>query len=114
MPMMVRWLTWSDVDPATHPFDPAVALAIVERTLAGSTLREAVRDELEHEVDRALIAEFGSWASGFRWAASEPGGGGPVRGWCCARDSLKGADAAVRLRDALVEFRSFLEELDAR
>jgi len=111
---MVWSLAWSDVDPATHPFDPERAQPIIEHVLAGRNLLRSVRDELEDDVDRALIAEYGFWAAGFRWSASEPGCGGPVRGWCCAQDSLKGADAAVRLRGALVEFRSFLEDLAKR
>lgn len=126
MPTAVHALRWADVDPNTRAFDPGPARALVERLVlerAGhGPSRQALdrhvdRDELERAVDRGLIAEYGAWAAGWRWAASEPGGGGPVRGWCCARDSFFRKDdvdtmASVdRVVAAFVEWRSFLEVL---
>lgn len=95
--MIPAFLRWADVDPATHPLDASAVRALVRplvlraltspkapwRFCAGFT-----REALEAVLVQALIAEFGAWAGAFTWAASEPGGGGPVRTYCCARDSL--------------------------
>jgi hypothetical protein len=68
-------------------------------------------DELEDTIDRELIRAYGFWAAGWRWAASEPGCGGPVRGWCCGRDSLPHARTHDRIPKALDEWHRWLEEL---
>ncbi len=101
-------LHWADVDPSAHPFDPALA-----RTLAANIVDDALvayasrggrtvtpaaddaaaltdeeRDAVERAVERALVGGYGAWVCGWCWSANEPGGGGMVRGWCCARDSV--------------------------
>jgi hypothetical protein len=86
MPTMVWSLGWRDVDPSMHPFDQTRLANVVQQTLRGVRAR-ASGSEIEDAIDRALLSAFGFWAAGWRWSASEPGGGGPVRGWCCARDS---------------------------
>lgn len=134
MPTMVWSLRWCDVDPALHGFDPgparAIAMALVPPLLASTRAKDAAAtdpkakearreewvrgadpDLVEDEIDRALIGAYGYWAAGWRWASSEPGGGGPVNGWCCGRDSLTGDDAPERVVAALVEWRVWLEEL---
>ncbi len=122
MPHVVRCLRWSDVDPAGRAFDPAPARAAVAERIGGAARRPASRHgdrALEESVDRAVVAAYGAWAAGWCWATSEPGGGGPVRGWCCARDSLlvgddeEAAATINRVVAALVEWRAFLEELAA-
>lgn len=106
-----------DVDPASHPFDPAPARRIAEAKIRGA--HGGDREALEASIDRALAAAYGAWAAGWTWAASEPGGGGPVRGWCCARDSLLRADDAgpeasiERVVSAVAEWRLYLVELAA-
>jgi hypothetical protein len=126
----VYFLRWSDVAPAAHAFDPAPARAKVSALLLADEHRASPahdqrhdhgrNDETENAIDRALLVDYGAWAAGWHWAASEPGGGGPVRGWCCARDSLFRSDdpdamASVdRVVGALCEWRAFLEELAAR
>ena len=47
------------------------------------------------------------------WTASEPGGGGPVRGWCCGMRSLDVDNAIARERvvAAVMEWRNILERL---
>jgi prophage maintenance system killer protein len=126
MPTTVHFLRWSDVDPEGRPFDPAPAREIAaERILGaleGDPARRSLapgrnRESLEESIDRALIAAYGAWAAGWCWATSEPGGGGPVHGWCCADHSLlneddRSATASIdRVVAALAEWRAFLEEL---
>jgi len=129
VPTAIRFLYWCDVDPSKRSFDPAAARAIAEthvlwavggnRALRGP-LGGRTRDAVESSIDREIIGAYGAWAAGWRWAASEPGGGGPVRGWCCAADSLfrKGdADAMAsvdRVVAAVTEWRAFLVELAER
>lgn len=126
---LIDFLSWRDVDPKRFPFDPAPAAAIAERHVLHATggdrgrnapARGAKRGPVAEAIDRELVAAYGPWAAGWNWAASEPGGGGPVRGWCCADDSVlakgdAGAQATVdRVVGALTELRGFLEELAAR
>jgi len=83
------FLRWSDLAAGARNFDSSRARAIVEELLTAALGAARVdRDELEEEIDRALVAEYGAWASGWNWSASEPGGGGPVQSWCCADHSL--------------------------
>src|SRR5262249_5879877 len=96
MLMTVHFLEWFEIDPGGRSFD----LAPVREIAAGRILggRETEREAIEDAIDRDLIVRYGAWVTGWRWATSEPGGGGPVRGWCCARDSLLRPDDA----DAMV------------
>ncbi|MCY1069276.1 Fic family protein [Nannocystis sp. RBIL2] len=128
MLMTVSCSRWSDVDPAGHEFDLEPARRIVERlvqaTVAdrGASWRavpQKVRDALIEQFDREFVGEYGAWASGWHWAASEPGGGGPVRGWCCSRDSLFRRDdpdpqaTVERVVAALGEWQQYLVDLAA-
>ena len=124
---MTRCLRWVDVDPATHPFDGGTAaVAIAAQHVHAAAIggdrraRDVDRDQLERAIDRGLVARYGAWVAGWNWAASEPGGGGPIRGWCCARDSVLPGDdrdpqATVdRVAGAVGELRALLEELARR
>ena len=111
----LAYARWAELDPATHPFEVASARPVIAALVTAHDDREA----LTAAIDRALIAAHGTWIGGWRWAASEPGGGGPVRGWCCARDSLlRGGEplAATDERElaAIADWRGFLDELAAR
>jgi len=108
---MSYW-TWRDVDPTTHPFDPAPVRAIADACVIVGGDRGAI----EENIDRALIATYGMWAAGWRWAASEPGCGGLVRAWCCAADSLlQPREPRVRSIEmvvaAVADWRAVLEQL---
>lgn len=76
------------------------------------------REAIESDIDRAIVATSGPWARGWRWSPTEPGGGGPARGWCCARDSVFRDDdrdamqTVERAIGALADWRAFLELLD--
>ena len=109
-----------------NPFEPELAREAAERivrNLAGQLKRDRDRiredplqTQCELELDQALIAVYGRWVAGWNWAASEPGGGGPVRAWCCARDSILRTDEPTeatidRVAQAVREWREFLERL---
>ena len=107
-------LTWPDVDPATHPFDPAAAAAIV----AGMSPPEAlpVGDYWYDSMTNAMVDRYGCWAIGWRWASDEGDiGGGPVRTWCCERHSAGSLhETLATMAAALCEWRAWIEELAAQ
>ncbi|MFZ6183124.1 hypothetical protein [Nannocystis pusilla] len=128
MLMTVSCSRWSDVDPAGHEFDlePArrivgrlVQATVADRGASWRAVPQKLRDGLIEQFDREFVGEYGAWASGWHWAASEPGGGGPVRGWCCSRDSLFRRDdpdpqaTVERVVAALGEWRQYLVDLAA-
>lgn len=139
-PRYASRLRWSDVSPSEHPFDPAELDGIVDplvRAAAELSVEHGRRHPLDPDLtappsvarerellalhlDRALTARFGAWINGWMWAASEPGGGGPVREWCCARDSLrlrdrdKVAESIAQVKRAVRDWRASLEELERR
>lgn len=95
--MVPAFLRWADVEPATHPLDASAVRAVVRPLVLGALTSPKkpwpfragfTRETLEAALVQALTSEVGAWAGAFTWAASEPGGGGPVRTYCCARDSL--------------------------
>jgi hypothetical protein len=138
-PTGIHYLRWTDVDPTARSCDAAPARAIAERfvdelseLLAESPAKPPVdapdvRERAEDDLDSALIAAYGAWIAGWRWASSEPGGGGPVRAWCCAPHSLlpeveldSGATereapdlSVLRVVAAVRDWRAFLERLNA-
>lgn len=125
MPLGVRFLQWGDVDPALHAFDSAlvreVALDIIGNVVGGKLERNrpggAKKDRIERELNTGFVEAYGAWILGWTWAASEPGGGGPIRSWCCAEDSIfahgdAGAMPTIeRVVAAVTEWRTFLESL---
>lgn len=127
MPLGVRFLHWVDVDPALHAFDPAlaraIALDIVGNVVGGKLERKrtggAKKDRIERELKTGLLEAYGSWMIGWNWAASEPGGGGPIRSWCCddhsifARGDAGALPTIERVVAAVTEWRTFLESIAA-
>ena len=114
---VITALSWVDVDPQTHPVDWADVERIVRDQIpsnwAGNKSLQSVRLGLERRISRALLAEIGAWIDGWSWAASEPGGGGPVQGYCCEVHSLGApADEIVSvIVGSAQSWRSRLEEL---
>jgi len=107
-------LRWRDVDPSKHALDLQAAREIADRLLPQHSKlapSDTDWDELEDTIDRELIRAYGFWAAGWRWAASEPGCGGPVRAWCCGRDSLPHARTHDRVARAVAEWHGWLEAL---
>jgi hypothetical protein len=119
---LIANLRFCDIDARTIRFDAASAPAVLRSAFAlavdGVELKPGWdRSRLQAALDQALIEAFGPWATGFRWAASEPGGGGPVRGYCCddhslLRDGETDAEPSIeRVVKALDEWHTFLVEL---
>lgn len=122
-------LTWDEVDPRRIPFDPAQAADVIAgldpaastptRTAGHAGDRGVI--EWSHAAGRAWVEEmtqavaghYGRWTVGWRWARDEGDiGGGPVRAWCCPRDSMTvPAETLARVAAALVEWRGWLEDL---
>ncbi len=125
-------LTWDEADPGRHPFDAssprdaigelAPAPAVPVRPAGHPADRDVI--DWAHgagaawadAMSRALIAQYGRWASGWRWARDEGDfGGGPIGNWCCPRDSITSAEETLdRVAAALVEWRTWLEDLAER
>ena len=123
-------LTWADVDPGRHPFDPATVLDVVRAAApAGGVLAPYVyrpgrpfdgaadraRWYWQREMTAALVEHYGPWAVG--WTAEMGGrtadGALTVR-WSGARDSITTPEETLRaVAGALVDWRTFLEDLNA-
>jgi hypothetical protein len=122
MGISVHHLRWSDFAAPLAAFDPEPARRIATALLhhPPARLNDEKRRALGDAIDRRLLAAYGPWVAGWTWAASEPGGGGPVRGWCCAPHSLlskrpgEPAASVERVVGAVAEWRAFLVELKGR
>lgn len=89
MTYAIDGLTWTQLDAARGDLELGAARALVTPLVAGRSPRKSLpRKSLEDEIDRVLIEHYGAWVMGWRWACSEPGGGGLVRAWCCSDHSL--------------------------
>ena len=118
MPVLYPYdLTWAEVDPTAHCFDPAGAEGVV-RTFPRAMPKGSIEDKVAwcDELTQALATHYGRWAVGWRWARDEGDlGGGPVSAWCCPRHSMKSSEATLRsVASALCEWRAWLERLAAR
>ncbi|HEY0251464.1 MAG TPA: hypothetical protein VGC41_08045, partial [Kofleriaceae bacterium] len=115
-------MAWRDLDPRTHPFDADVLEVAIVAAVVGYRDRMAdptIRSEVEQKIGDAIETHAGAWANGWNWVATEPGGGGPTSGWCCSSDSVFRDDdpdwraTSSRAVAALLDWRGYLEELDA-
>jgi hypothetical protein len=133
MRAVVGMLRWEELDPARRGFDPslarAAALEVVRDAVGGDFTRNQPtagleRDAIERQLESVLYGRYGAWIAGWNWAASEPGGGGPICAWCCDDHSIlryeeldtdlsdAGALPTVdRVVAAVAEWHSFLDEL---
>ncbi|MCC2313651.1 hypothetical protein [Cellulomonas xiejunii] len=121
-------LTWADVAPDRHPFDAGAAPAVVRRLPPAAAVPRSARggrglggkqstgDDWVDRMSLALVAHYGPWASGWSWGRGESvHDGGPVAAWCCPQHSITSRSATLTtVATALVEWRSWLEELDER
>lgn len=112
-------LRWGDLTKAVIPTRDNVE-AVVRPRLALCPPNRVSRVQAEHQLTHALVDHFGLWCMGWNWAASEPGGGGAVHGWCCANHSIRRKDedgdepTIGRAIDAVIEWASFVEFLSHR
>ncbi len=106
--MIAGYLRWADVDPTQRAsIDPSAIAAVVRPLVAAAATARGprFRNALVEQIDRELLIAFGSWIAGWSWSSGEPGGGGPVHGWCCAEHSVfpAAADPAGGARDDLAD-----------
>ncbi|MEV7500546.1 hypothetical protein [Streptomyces sp. NPDC093018] len=108
-------MTWADMDPATHPFDPGRALAVVREVVSSSDPATGRPRGLvsSHSVARGLAERYGSWAFGWYGNVDQnPHSGALIRK--PLGDTGGDLDAQVHWHTAvLLEWRSWLEELAA-
>lgn len=118
---LLPWtLTWTEVDPATHPFDPAAVRAVVGSLDPAGALSTTGRDfdglGWTEAITRSLGGYYGRWVVGWRWAADDADiGGGPITSWCCSIDSITTPTETLdKVAAALIEWRGWLEDLAER
>jgi len=70
-------LTWGDLQSRCVPGREEV-VEVVTRVLLHCPPQANTLAEIEHVLAHALVERLGLWVAGWNWAASEPGGGGPV------------------------------------
>ncbi|CAN3985695.1 Fic family protein [Kitasatospora purpeofusca] len=121
-------LTWHEVDPDRHPFDPASVARVVrslgparkvpsrpdpEVDTAGVSWARDVAKPWSDAMTHVLVEHYGRWAAGWRWSLGEGDlDGGPVGSWCCASHSITTPEETVdRVVAALCEWRGWLEDL---
>ncbi|RRQ89488.1 hypothetical protein CQW44_02420 [Streptomyces griseofuscus] len=108
-------MTWADMDPATHPFDPGRALAVVREVVSSSDpATDGPRGLVSsHSVARGLAERYGPWAFGWYGNVDQnPDSGALIRK--PLGDTADNLDAQVqRYTAVLLKWRSWLEELAA-
>jgi hypothetical protein len=112
------YLTWDEVDPARHPFDPSSAAQVVAslgpaRRVPGPNAARHADDLWADAMSYALAEHYGRWVLGWRWSHDEGDfDGGPVGAWCCPRGSIGTPEETIaRVAEALREWRAWLESL---
>ncbi|MFS4091437.1 hypothetical protein [Streptomyces sp. AF1A] len=108
-------MTWDNMDPTTHPFDPERALDVV-REVVYSADPESGRPGgawSSHSVARGLAERYGPWAFGWYGNVEEnPDAGALIR--LPLRDTADDLESqAQRYTNILLEWRSWLEDLAA-
>ncbi|AEV86493.1 filamentation induced by cAMP protein fic [Actinoplanes sp. SE50] len=120
-------LTWADVDPDRHPFDPDTVLDVVRAVAPAGGVPAPYRHErgvFDAAADRArwdwqramgaaLVDHYGPWALG--WNAEIAGraaDGALVLRWSGARDSITTPEETLAaVAGSLLDWRTFLEEV---
>ncbi|MBO3738786.1 Fic family protein [Actinoplanes flavus] len=126
--LRIDTLTWADVDPARHPFDPGTVLDVVRAVAPAGGVPEPYRYDatrgFDHDADHArwnwqramtvaLGEQYGDWARG--WTAEMAGhtaDGALIVRWNGARDSTTTPEETLSaVAGALLDWRTFLEDL---
>ncbi|MFF5229680.1 Fic family protein [Dactylosporangium sp. NPDC000521] len=127
-PLRIETLTWTDVDPDRHPFDPDTVLDVVRAVAPAGGVpapyryrpgrgfdraADEARGEWQRAMNVALVGHYGSWACG--WTAQMGGhtaDGALILRWSGARDSITTPEETLRaVAGALLDWRMFLEDL---
>jgi len=123
--LRINTLTWADVDPDRHPFDPATVLDVVRAVAPaggvpaphqydpGCAFEHDARWAWQRSMTVALVEHYGSWACG--WTAEMAGrtadGALTVR-WSGAHVSITTPEETLEaVAGALLDWRTFLEDL---
>ncbi|GAA4465918.1 Fic family protein [Phytohabitans houttuyneae] len=126
--LRIETLTWADVEPARHPFDPDTVLDVVRAVAPAGGVPEPYRYHPGRGFDRAaddarwdwqrvmgaaLVEHYGSWACGWtEQMAGHTADGALVVRWSGARDSITTPEQTlVAVAGALLDWRTFLEDL---
>jgi hypothetical protein len=126
--LRIEALTWADVDPDRHSFDPDTVLDVVRAVAPAGGVPAPYRYDPARGFDRAaddarwdwqramavaLVEHYGSWACG--WTAQIAGhtaDGALVLRWSGARDSITTPEETLSaVAGALLDWRMFLEEV---
>jgi hypothetical protein len=126
--LRIDTLTWADVDPGRHPFDPDTVLDVVRALAPAGGVPAPYRYNPVRGFDRAaddarwawqramtvaLVEHYGAWACG--WNAEMAGrtaDGTLTLRWSGARDSITTPQETLgAVAGALVDWRAFLEDL---
>ncbi|WP_338696729.1 hypothetical protein V2W30_14455 [Streptomyces sp. Q6] len=110
-------MTWRDVEPAKHPFDPSRALDAV-RAVVASPDPESGRPRglwSDNSIAQGLAEHYGTWAFGWYTAMQlYPDSGTVIRELPpCGLGARDLDQQARRYTDALLQWRGWLEELAA-
>ncbi|MET7297950.1 hypothetical protein [Embleya sp. NPDC005575] len=100
-------LTWEDVDPATHPFDPTVVPSMVPDPRAG---RESA---WQHDISHAFVDRYGIWACGWASLTMPPPDGTAQQKFLHEYWADDPESARRMAADSLLGWREWLEELGA-
>lgn len=123
----MHWrLTWLDLAPSRHPFDPDRARALIAAEVQklldlvhGRTTAITPDDRalLFSQVGVALLIELGAWTCGWTWVSMEEGGpvralSGALTDYAFRRGERDGAPTVERMFAAVMEWRAYLEALE--
>ncbi|WP_405490609.1 hypothetical protein [Streptomyces sp. NBC_00096] len=116
-----RELTWSDVDPARHPFtwddgEEAAVTAHLSPLVPPPDADWQLRSRFADGAGEYLSSRYGPWAYGWNWSMGEGDwDGGVVWSWCCGSHSLRESqEVPGKVVAALLEWRGWLEDLAER
>ncbi|WNM29592.1 hypothetical protein RKE30_03885 [Streptomyces sp. Li-HN-5-11] len=107
-------MTWQDMDPATHPFDPKQAFDVVRQVVASPDPESGSPRGLwsTNSVARGLAEQYGSWAFGWYGAVGRsPDSGTVVKDLHVNDGDDELQYQARRYTSILLQWREWLEEL---
>jgi hypothetical protein len=113
-------LSWIDVDPDLHSYNPKTAKEIAVNVIESSPHEGPLwKENIENKIDQSFCDAFGSWAAGWKFSKGEgSGSGGVITSWCCPSHSILAENdqvdiqgTAERAVNALIEWHNHLQHL---